>query len=64
MQKETATKEILMEKRGYLRVPDEFRRRFGSSKKYPNPTAIIQEEGTKVRLVFEWNINELNEKRR
>lgn len=61
---EIETREILIEKRGYLRVPDVFRRKFGSPRKYPNPSAKIQEDGAKVRLVYEWDINELNEKRR
>ena len=58
------TKEQLIERRGYLKVPGQFRREFGSPKHYPNPDAKIEKDGATTRLTFEWDTNALNEAKR
>ena len=55
------TREKLIERRGYLKVPDEFRDKFGTPKKYPNPVAFVEMSGgngkpEKVKLVYEWDV--------
>ncbi|MCK4829397.1 hypothetical protein KA005_77450, partial [bacterium] len=58
------TKEQLIERRGYLKVPGQFRKEFGSPKHYPNPDAKIEKDGTTTRLIFEFDTNDLNKAKR
>lgn len=53
------TEEQLIERRGYLKVPDEFRKEHGTPKKFPNPQAFIEkdESAKVVRLIFEWKVD-------
>lgn len=50
------TEELLIERRGYLKVPDEFKQKQGTPKNYPNPVAFIEQDksANTVRLVYEW----------
>lgn len=53
------TKELLIERRGYLKVPDEFKKEHGTPKKFPNPDAFIETNTSAkiVRLVYEWRLD-------
>lgn len=55
-QEKKKTKEQLIERRGYLKVPDEFKNEHGTPKQFPNPDAYIEtdESANIVRLVYEW----------
>lgn len=56
------TEEQLIERRGYLRVPVQFRQMYGSPLHYNNPTAIIETVDGKVRLVYEWPEGDVKKK--
>lgn len=57
----TQTKEVLIDARGHLMVPDEFRQKYGSPKHYQNPTAYMKKDNISkvVQLIFEWPDGEI-----
>lgn len=53
-----------MGKRGYLLIPDTFQDKFRTTKEsLPAPDAYIQTKGNRVRLIYEWNMEELEHAR-
>lgn len=56
---EIETKEVLVDSRGYLKVPGMFRLEFGTPKKYPNPKAVFVKKDGKIQLIYEWDVEEL-----
>lgn len=60
---------LVVEYLGYLRVPAQFRKRFGTPKNYPDAQArfVVDEENNEVRLTYIFDSNKLvsaNKKRR
>ena len=57
----TPTKEVLIDTRGHLKVPDEFRQVHGSPKHYENPTAFMKKDNISktIQLIFEWPEGEI-----
>jgi len=52
--------QLKMKDSGYLRVPQPIKQRFGSPRKYPQPTWAFAEDTKTISLTFTWQKKELN----
>ena len=54
--------QLLVQKMGYLRLPQRVKDGYGNPKKYPNPDVKVQEVDGKLVVSYEFDLKELPKK--